>query len=59
MINPVALYQYLVLTMYLFMADTANSDLCVCVCVVIGLGFVSTSPAFNLAGIKIDFDCTT
>ena len=44
MFNPVAPYEYLLHTVYFFMADIANPD--VCVCVVIGLGCVSTSPAF-------------
>ena len=43
MFNPVTPYGYLLLTMYLFMADIANPDF---LCVVVVPGFVSTSPAF-------------
>ena len=43
MFNPVAPYGYLFPTVYFFMADIANPDLCVCV--VVGPEFISTSPA--------------
>ena len=41
--NPFAPYQYLLPTVYLCMADIANST---CLHVVAGPGFVPTSPAF-------------
>ena len=44
MFNPVTPYGYLLLNVYLFMADIANPDLFVCVFV--GPGFVWTSLTF-------------